>query len=94
MIPIAISNEVGDRLGRAMELVIPSELRDSLIGSKIQGSLYFKTKEGDPTKGMGGYRLDESGKKVYQIEHQPTGSMKRYRKINSIKYGECWEVIP
>lgn len=93
-----LSYEGANDLARAMEIVIPSCLSDSLIGLPILGSTYFATIEGDPTKGLSGFHFVESEgglkKKVYKIEHQPTGSNIRFRKLNHIKHGECWEAIP
>lgn len=93
MIPIDFSNKMADDLAFALTTVIPYELKDNLIGKRIPGTSFFKLKEGDPTKGQCGYQLNAEGKKVYKIEHQPTGSKVRYKKINSLKYGECWEAI-
>lgn len=92
MIPINLTEAKG--LEALMSMEIPFHLRDSLIGKRIDNTDYFKVLEGDPTNGHGGYNLNPQGVKIYKIEHQPTGSTKRYRKLNHIKYGECWEVIP
>lgn len=89
-----MNSKIADDLAFALTTVIPWELRDNLIGERIEGTSFFKLKEGDPTKGQCGYRLNSKGEKVYKIEHQPTGSRKRFRKINSLRFGECWEVIP
>jgi hypothetical protein len=94
MIPIDLNNQAAENLAWAREVQIPIHLTDNLIGKKIPGSSYFKLKEGDPTKGRCGYVLNAQGRRVYLIEHQPTGSKIRYRKINSLRYGECWEAIP
>lgn len=82
-----------EELAHCRELVIPSSLADCLIGEPIPGTSYFRVIEGDPTKGMNGFTLNEHGSKIYKIEHQPTGSRTRYRKLNHIKWGECWEAI-
>lgn len=60
--------------------------------TEMKESGFFKTLGGDPTKS--GYILLANGNKVYKTEHQPTGSKLRYRKINSLGYGDVWEVIP
>jgi hypothetical protein len=93
LIPVQITNQQAENLAKALEMIIPMELTDSLVGEKIPNSPYFKLKEGDPTKGMCGYVLNEAGKKIYKIEHQPTFSKTRYRKVNSLAHGECWEAI-
>lgn len=90
---LSLKEKAADDLAKALTIVIPSELKDNLIGAKIPGTNYYEMKEGDPTKGICGYVLNESGKKIYKIEHQPTGSRIRYKKINSMIHGECWEPI-
>lgn len=82
-----------ERLARCMEMKIPASLSDNLIGESIRGTSYFRIIPGDPTKGLSGWMKNETGKRVYQIEHQPTGSNTRYRKLNHAIYGECWEAI-
>ncbi len=91
MIPISLE-ELKNYDYESLMIVMPKHLLDSLIGEPIEGTSYFLVIEGDPTKS--GYYLLENGNKVYRTEHQPTGSSIRYRKINSIGYGDCWEVIP
>jgi len=76
----------------SLKIVMPEHLFETLIGEPIAGTDYFGTLEGDPTPS--GYHLLDNGNKIYRTEHQPTGSSVRYRKINSIGYGVCWEVIP
>lgn len=90
---LALSSKAAEVLARCLEIKIPLELKDNLIGPKIKESNYFQLIEGDPTKGICGYELNGMGKKIYRLEHQPTGSNKRYRKVNSVGYGECWEEI-
>lgn len=91
MIPVTPEELKGYDL-EALNMKMPKHLFDSLIGPPIEGTSFFKTKEGDPTKS--GYYLLENGNKIYKTEHQPTGSKSRYRKINTIGYGDCWELIP
>lgn len=90
--------QAAESLAKALELKIPYQLKDNLIGDLILGTRYFRTIEGDPTKGISGYTLleYEGGlkRKVYKIEHQPTNSLVRFRKLNHAIYGECWEAIP
>lgn len=76
----------------SLKIVMPKHLMDTLIGDEIEGTNFYKVREGDPTKS--GYYLLENGNKIYKTEHQPTSSKIRYRKINTIGFGDCWEVIP
>lgn len=77
-------------------LVIPEHLIDSLIGEQIVGTELYKSFPEDPTKS--GYTMLHGGtpmeSKVYKTLHTPTGSKIQYRKLNSLVYGDVWEVVP
>lgn len=96
MIPIDPNELIKSELAENLAMVMPDHLLDTLIGEQIEGTFYYKTLEGDPTKS--GYILLNAGtpveRKIYKTLHTPTGSSLQYRKLNHLVYGDCWEVVP
>lgn len=95
MIPCSVEEMAGYDYD-ALTIVIPEHLTHSLIGEPIEGTSYFKSFPEDPTKA--GYTAVAPGtpmeRKVYKTRHQPTGSTVWYRKLNSLVYGDVWEIDP